>query len=424
MAFEYILSTTFYGSFVTLLAFGVINFFSYSIHYLSNISKQMIFREDGYLFAWLASLWVGGVPLLCYSIFIYMAVYLWTRRKKGMPVYPKNFVLFGFQATIMVILFYTTKDFILFSLFTGLFLSIMLSLFFAQVITIISLHFLFDVPWEEEGWREKIIELVWIDAFSLFLFLLMNQFLPTIESHVNMQLVSQTCLMIFVIFRYASRMNSISQKQQMVETMKELQDLNNKLSMANNHVLTAFAASLEKRDSYTAGHSERVAKYAAQIALGLGMAPKQQRLIHLGGLLHDIGKIGIPDNVLNKQGPLTEEEYSVMKQHPLIGEELIKGVYQNYPLLNEDEKATIIDIILYHHERPDGKGYPKGLSEEQIPIWSKIMAVADSFDAMTSTRSYRKAMTNEQAINVLIQGSGTQFWKPAVDAFINIKAGG
>lgn len=219
---------------------------------------------------------------------------------------------------------------------------------------------------------------------------------------------------------YLVKKNACSIYGNSVELVRRLEELHHKMASANTNVLTAFASSLEKRDAYTAGHSERVAMYALQIAAEMGLPRHVQQLIHLGGLLHDIGKIGIPDRVLNKQGPLDEEEYAIMKQHPVIGEELLRKVYQQNTLMAEEEKKFIIDIVLYHHERPDGRGYPQNLTNDRIPYAAKIMAVADAYDAMTSYRSYRQAMTKERAIEILSMESGSQFWTPAVDAFLRI----
>nr|WP_181909397.1 HD domain-containing phosphohydrolase [Paenibacillus taihuensis] len=144
------------------------------------------------------------------------------------------------------------------------------------------------------------------------------------------------------------------------------------------------------------------------------------QLIHLGGLLHDIGKLGIPDYILSKDGALTEIEFCLMKQHPVIGEALLEGVYQYLPLANDNEKEKVFEIVLYHHERPDGKGYPRGLSVAQIPTWAMIMSVADAFDAMTTNRSYRQAMSQKQAMNILVREVGAQFWGPAVSAFVSL----
>ncbi|RKP54112.1 HD-GYP domain-containing protein [Cohnella endophytica] len=405
----------------TLVAFGFINFFSYSIYYFMNASLKIKFREDGHLFAWLASLWVGGLPLLGYSILIYLTVYIYSHEKKQQPLYFKNFLVFALQVSVMIPVFITTKKLVLVSPFIGLYVSIMLALFATQLVTIVSYHLLYSVSWKGKRWRQKAFEFVWMDAFSISTFLFVNRLLPQLENGFYWRLSSQAFLLIFVILRFGMRSIGISQRDKIVETMNESQELNGKLSVANNQVLTAFALSLEKRDAYTAGHSERVAMYANKIAIELGVDPKIQRSIYLGGLLHDIGKIGIPDVVLNKLGALTEEEYSIMKRHPVIGEELLRGIYHNYPLIKEDEKQVIIEIVLYHHERPDGKGYPRGLYDDQIPIWSKIVGVADAYDAMTTNRSYRPAMTTERAASILINGSGTQFWRRAVEALVKIE---
>ncbi|QRG66424.1 HD-GYP domain-containing protein [Brevibacillus choshinensis] len=177
----------------------------------------------------------------------------------------------------------------------------------------------------------------------------------------------------------------------------------------------ALAKSLDARDKYTALHSEHVANYACMIAKEMGLSRKKCEQIHLGGLLHDIGKIGISESILLKPSRLTLEEYELIKQHPAIGYQMVKHI-------TFFQKNGILDAILYHHEHFDGTGYPQGLKGKQIPLIARILAVADSFDAMTSSRVYRDKSDKNHAIDQLKKNAGTQFDPAIVDVFINIIA--
>jgi putative nucleotidyltransferase with HDIG domain len=168
---------------------------------------------------------------------------------------------------------------------------------------------------------------------------------------------------------------------------------------------------LEARDHYTLGHSEAVAHYSEKIALRLGIDPKTVEFFKRVVLLHDIGKVGVRDNVLLKAGKLDTQEWEVIKLHPVLGEQILK------PILSD---PLMLSIIRNHHERYDGRGYPDGWSRDQIPLLVAIVTVADSYDAMTSTRSYRQAMTKEQAIEQLVGNRGTQFHPDVVDVFLTI----
>lgn len=166
-------------------------------------------------------------------------------------------------------------------------------------------------------------------------------------------------------------------------------------------VVRGIISTLELKDPYTKGHSQRVAEYAVVLARSINIySDDDLKMIYQACLLHDIGKVHTPDMILSKPDKLTAEEYEIVKQHPVLGAQAIKDI-QGYELC--------LDIVLYHHERWDGKGYPEGLRETQIPLTARITAIADAFDAMTSKRSYRDAMTPEQAYQQMITGKGTQF---------------
>ncbi len=178
-------------------------------------------------------------------------------------------------------------------------------------------------------------------------------------------------------------------------------------------VTTALAKSLDSRDKYTAFHSKNVSRYSELIAKEMRLTETACRDIKLGALLHDIGKIGIPEGILNKPSKLTDDEYEVIKSHTIIGYDTVKHI-QLF------EQNGVLDAILYHHEREDGSGYPYGLTSEEIPLIAKIVAVADSFDAMTSNRIYRKEKSFTFAVNEILNNKGKHYDPQVVDAFIKV----
>ncbi len=173
-----------------------------------------------------------------------------------------------------------------------------------------------------------------------------------------------------------------------------------KLERMTDEVMFTLASTIDAKDKYTNGHSVRVAEYSRLIAKMLNMSGQEQDDIYRMGLLHDIGKIGVPDEIINKTSRLTEEEYAVIKMHPIIGAEILG---------NMSELPDIAIGAKYHHERYDGRGYPEGLSGENIPLVARIIGVADAYDAMTSNRSYREVMPQEKVRDEIVKGKGTQF---------------
>lgn len=170
-----------------------------------------------------------------------------------------------------------------------------------------------------------------------------------------------------------------------------------------------IASALDAKDPYTHGHSLRVTMYSLILAKSMNLDERTLEEIETAGLLHDIGKIGIPQNILCKPGRLTDEEYEVMKSHPAQAEKMLMGI----------KKLTVVSNWLRtHHERWDGRGYPQGLKGEEIPISGRIIALADTYDAMTSTRSYRKALTHDTAIAEIQRCAGTQFDPILAELFI------
>lgn len=172
-----------------------------------------------------------------------------------------------------------------------------------------------------------------------------------------------------------------------------------------------LAVAVEAKDESTAGHIVRVTKYGLMLLRMLAPDLPEDPQFEYGFLLHDIGKLGVPDAILRKRGPLTEEEWQLMRLHSETGRRIIGEI----PFL-----AGATEIVYAHHERWDGKGYPRGLKGEEIPLGARVFPVADSFDAMTSDRPYRRAMSMDAAIDELRRGRGTQFWTEAVDAFLSI----
>ena len=192
------------------------------------------------------------------------------------------------------------------------------------------------------------------------------------------------------------------------ETAGALQTANERLKQANLSFATALVATLDARDRYTAGHSAAVAIYARDVAQRMGLSEQEQELVHLCGLVHDVGKIGLSAGLLEKPGALALEERRQMEQHPAIGERILRNVA---------DYSEIAAIVRHHHERVDGNGYPDRLEADDIPLLSRIIAVADAYNAMTSDRPYRDAMPSRVARLRLAQAVESQFDTAVVAAF-------
>ena len=175
----------------------------------------------------------------------------------------------------------------------------------------------------------------------------------------------------------------------------------------------ALAAAIEAKDDYTRGHSERVTAYALQIGSAMALDEEELRTLELAGFLHDVGKIGVPENILRKAGPLTQEEYEIVKQHPSLGANIVRNI---------DGAEKIARVVLHHHERWDGKGYPDALDGDKPPVLSRILTVADAFDAMSSQRPYRDRLALEKVMRTMREGAGRQFDPNIVDVFLRIMA--
>jgi putative nucleotidyltransferase with HDIG domain len=225
--------------------------------------------------------------------------------------------------------------------------------------------------------------------------------------------VSTWSVVLFLFPAFAAQKFFLLYREQRA-TSQELTEAIDRQERANLSFATALVATLDARDCYTAGHSAAVAVYARDIAERLGLSEQDQRLAHLAGLVHDIGKIGLPAGLLEKPAPLTSDERLQMEEHPVIGERILAQV-EGY---NE-----VAEIVRHHHERINGWGYPDRLRGNAIPLLSRILAVADAYNAMTSQRPYRDAMPSSVARLRLAQGVETQFDTAVVAAFEAILVG-
>jgi len=187
--------------------------------------------------------------------------------------------------------------------------------------------------------------------------------------------------------------------------------LYSRLRTMNQDVIRSFAQAVEVKDQYTRGHSERVADYACRLGQSIGLAAKELERLQIAGMLHDIGKIGIPDHILNKPGALTEDEYENMKRHSSMGREILGQV---------SAMSDVTDIIYHHHERVDGLGYPDGLSGDAVPFLARIICLVDSYEAMTSNRAYRQSLPLDKVMYALDRGAGSQWDKDLTLAWMSI----
>lgn len=204
--------------------------------------------------------------------------------------------------------------------------------------------------------------------------------------------------------------------QVLIDQMREAKERHNKQTQMIVNTIETVAMAIDAKDEYTGGHSERVGQYAAILARGMAadydFSEEDILRIHYIGIMHDIGKIGVADTVLNKPGRLTDSEFSLMKKHVEIGSEMLTGMNESI--------SGLVDGIRYHHERFDGKGYPQGLSDTEIPLVARILCIVDCYDAMTSNRVYRKRLTDEKVRAEFIRCAGTQFDPALVEIFVKL----
>jgi ribonuclease P protein subunit RPR2 len=207
------------------------------------------------------------------------------------------------------------------------------------------------------------------------------------------------------LLRYADDLRTtFSAERRRAEELREALDA---VELAYTATVRALASAVEAKDAYTGGHLARVTAYGIEACRALGGDLAATPGLEYAFLLHDLGKIGVPDAVLNKAGPLTDEEWALMREHPAIGLRILEGV----------PHMDVVRAVVYsHHERWDGAGYPEGLKDEQIPLAARVFAAVDAFDAITTDRPYRAAVSLEEALHRLREASGTQFAPDAVDA--------
>lgn len=208
-----------------------------------------------------------------------------------------------------------------------------------------------------------------------------------------------------------SGIKSIKQMREIKRINEELSDAKDQLEKAYLESIETLRYTVEAKDPYTRGHSDRVSEFSVLIGEKMGLSEEELKTLKIGGLFHDIGKIGIPDSILLKESKLSDDEYSEIKNHPSIGAHILS---------NATIFADIIPIVKHHHERFDGRGYPSNLAGENIPLFARIAAVADAFDAMSSRRTYRDSMDINVIVEEIKKNKGTQFDPKIADVFLGI----
>lgn len=234
------------------------------------------------------------------------------------------------------------------------------------------------------------------------------------DPEYNMNIVPETIITLTILFLQAifstfiikvlitrrDELNVALVDAEKAKYVDVLNENNLKLEELSCETFEAIAKAVDANDPYTAGHSKRVAVYSRMLASKLGLSPDEVDEIYYAGLIHDVGKLGVDNNIINKPGKLTDEEYNEVKRHPSVGYDILKGI---------SIKGDFAYGAKCHHERPDGKGYPNGLKGDSIPFMAKIIAVADAYDAMTSKRSYRDVLPQDVVRDQIEKGMGTQF---------------
>ncbi len=218
-------------------------------------------------------------------------------------------------------------------------------------------------------------------------------------------------LLIGILYRTSKTL--VFQNEHLNKQKGEIANSYQKLDSSYRSTVIAMSNAVDARDSYTAGHSSRVSEISLMIGKELGLSEIDLKNLEYATLFHDIGKIGISDNILNKSGKLSDDEFDIIKNHPIIGVNILKDI---------DFLKDSLPLILHHHEKFGGGGYPNNLKGDDIPFGARIISIADTYDAMTSDRPYRKGMNHDLAIKEIIQNKGTQFDGRIVDAFLNIES--
>lgn len=204
----------------------------------------------------------------------------------------------------------------------------------------------------------------------------------------------------------------LNRYRQLLDERANLQQANEELALAYDATLKGWSLALELRDNETQGHSQRVTELTMRLAQAMGMNEDQLIHVYRGALLHDIGKMGIPDSILHKPGPLTDKEWAIMRKHPIYAYELLASI---------DYLRPALDIPYCHHEKWDGTGYPRGLKGEEIPLAARIFAVIDVWDALRSDRPYRKPWPPARVRNYILEQSGTHFDPKVVEVFMTLE---
>lgn len=244
----------------------------------------------------------------------------------------------------------------------------------------------------------------------------------TISSHANLLIqeialaLSGGLLFLFLLIiglLYKTSKTLINQNDHLNRQKNEIKESYNRLDDSYKSTVIAMSSAVDARDSYTAGHSARVSDISLLIGHELRLSETDLKNLEYATLFHDIGKIGISDNILNKRGKLNDVEYEIIKEHPEIGVNILKDI---------DFLAGALPIIRHHHERFDGEGYPSGKIGEDIPLGSRIIAIADTYDAMTSNRPYRLGLDHDLAVNEIIKNKGSQFDGKLVDVFLSLES--
>ncbi|MGN0318429.1 MAG: HD domain-containing phosphohydrolase [Lachnospira sp.] len=233
---------------------------------------------------------------------------------------------------------------------------------------------------------------------------------------VTVEIFLFTIISIVIMFLYIIRKNELEKlqielKQKVNEQTGELVQKQQTIEKLFIQTVTALSEAVDAKDRYTSGHSKRVAEYSRMIAARMGKSREEQDLIYRAGLLHDVGKIRIPNEIINKPGKLTDEEYNIMKIHPVTGYHILRGIAGS---------ELIAIAAKFHHERYDGKGYPNGLIGDRIPEVARILGIADAYDAMTSNRSYRNALPQDVVRDEIVKGRGTQFDPEIADIMLQM----
>ncbi|WP_416825179.1 HD-GYP domain-containing protein [Ectobacillus polymachus] len=201
------------------------------------------------------------------------------------------------------------------------------------------------------------------------------------------------------------------QRDEILQQNIKIKEMNDAIQNSSTEIIQALAQAIEIRDRYTSGHCFRVSEMSCQIGEQLGLSQEELLYLKWSGILHDIGKLGMPEAIMNKPGKLTPEEFDVIKQHSAMGLQILSGISQ---------ASDIADGVYYHHERMDGSGYPEGIAGEDIPLQARIIAVSDVWDALTSKRSYRDSLSKEEALAIMEKGRGNHFDPHILDIFMKI----